>query len=703
MKRCLIATWFSNSVWLAAKSPSEVVRLNNAFFLFSRRHICVNAIRLGATQPLRYPTSVDGDHGIEKRDASSTPFPGINTPNVEKPAVQLVEEQRVALGNAFDALLENRQASYRDTVVIDALQPHRMEIKRLLLDLAKGTHSHDLNELFSSNPSTNGKECVLTVHHISLLKDIWLQRHEGGGSGNDRRRDIYRFYSLLLSSALVTSNAEVRLVLDEMLANDGLPPNHEIYESIMRSLLVINVGLTSSIEAAGNTTEGDKPRQFILGQPCVLDRATSGDLAGRYMGHALAQISKNNPNLPSGAAVRENDTDYLPLWGDFMELCALTDVAPALMDLWWKKLCDFCDPVGPPHETENPLDVAPTTIAAEATPLPRAFKGSLPYRGVYAALAWCVRNHDLERCLRYFHEANARGLTGDYPASTGVHGDVAFSLRSPGSLTRRSVDPAIQRLQLRLLVKLMATVKSIPMDGGVKNLVVADVQRLIDAAVLFHAPWGVINDFLSGLSVRSAMRLVRRCASVHPTGDAAVPFSVWASLLRRCARAHHLDEANSLFLFLRKRFALTGGEKRELVEIVMRMYATLPTPDFASTMSIFLEHVRRTPKGEPAVAADRGLYNLLIQAADSRNAAMMVFLEAAAAGVGMDFATFETLLGGHPFRGVAGLSRRLPHDYASTRFDAQLRIPADADAHLRREEARRARGKAIYDSTGDTS
>ncbi|CCW66591.1 unnamed protein product [Phytomonas sp. Hart1] len=713
MKRHLLLSSLRNTFWPSRKV--NVNHLNGEFvLLFPRRHIRVNAIRRDAVPPLRYPNSVKNDKEVVEKGSSSSLLPFFevnNTSNVEKSYLELIDEQRIAFCDAFDALLENRQASYRDQVVIDILKKYRTEMRRLLLYLDKETYSRELNDLLSSKSLTDEKECALNGRVISLLRDAWLRRNHGGIDMHDEQKAIYRFYSLLICSEFVKSNTDVKVILDEMSTKDGLLPNHEIYESIIRSLIMLNVNVLEGVEE-------NKPKQYVLGQPCILDRAASGDLAGRYMGHALAQLSNKNSTPSPGKLLNEKGGEkYLPLWGCFLELCALTDIDPTLMDLWWKKLCDFCDQMVimlPEHMKSLSVhsDAAhPAKSSLLESPPEGILKAPLPYRCVYAVLAWCVRSHDIERCLRYFHEANARGLICDYPISKhlkegddrGFTSSFSSLLRHPGSLTTKSTNPLIQKLQLNLLVKLMSTAKSIRMDGGLKAIVVDDVKRLIDSSVLFRSSWGVLNDLVSGLSVRSAMQLVKICSSLHAAGDSAVPFNVWTSLLRRCAREYLLDEAASLFLFIRKQFALRKPEKRELVEIMMRMYATLPTPDFSSVIEIFFEHVLNTPKGEPAVAADCALYNLLIKAADSRNAAMMIFLEGCATGVGMDVETFENLLSSHSFSSVSSLSRKLPYDYVSTKLDTQLRIPANVDAHLRREEAQRARGKAVHDSTGDSN
>ncbi|CAD2215794.1 hypothetical protein AGDE_15207 [Angomonas deanei] len=474
---------------------------------------------------------------------------------------------------------------------------------------------------------------------------------------------------------------------------DLIEPTSAVYEAILSSLYFL-------------AQEGGEPTIGIVGEERVLHRAQIGDAAGYYFGAALSQHRANQ-------AVAAGEADMRPvtasLWTTFFVVAATCQVAPKLMDLWFDEFLQFFDeekqlqsrtvkkeppPLEEPEVGDMDVSLHQQDLLgkeAQEAEMEMSAPAALPYDAVHAILSWSAASRDIQRALRFFKEFNTRGLflSGEGPSLP------------PGSLTAKSNDKQVQLLQLRLLVKLMSTGKSVKMDGGLKALITNDVKRLIDLSVIQAASWGTVNDLLSGLSMPSAMKLLKLCSSSRPEGDGSVPFAMWASLLRRCAHEHHLDQAESLFEFIRRRFQLTSLQKRELVEIAIRMYVTLPTPDFASAMHIFTEHVVHTPEGEPPVKADTTLYTLLIKAADSPNAAMMVFLEGCAEGVELQYETFEALLGAE--RDVSRLSRKLPHDYTSSALDSLLSIPSDVDAHQRREEALRLRNKPLFNSTGDSS
>jgi len=351
-----------------------------------------------------------------------------------------------------------------------------------------------------------------------------------------------------------------------------------------------------------------------------------------------------------------------------------------------------------------------------------------------------------------------------------------------------------QHIQLRLLSKLLAATKfANNEDGGLRELTVADIKRYISPSVLLQSPWEVINDLLIGLNVGSAMHLVKtRAGMTHPVpssssfsssplpssestattvtqeeknnrlqreGEEAsehavllphqtefddVPFFIWASLLRRCARDHMIDEAEALFSFLRACCtSISPEEKKELASIMIRMYATFSPPDSADALHYFLEYIlknkdtvtstlenripptspsegdtaksmRGAPLSEPSsvsgqprrendITADDVLYSLLIRSADSRNASMMYFLESCADGVPLSVELFESLFGSHSYQtSLRSLQKRLPHDYSSSKLDSLIRIPTNIDAHLRREEAQLEHGQSIVDSTGES-
>ncbi|KEG09629.1 hypothetical protein DQ04_04921040 [Trypanosoma grayi] len=520
-----------------------------------------------------------------------------------------VRTSRHALHTAWASLLEDRQCLYRDTVLDAKLGPHRKELKNLLQREQTAA---------SATGSTSTSE--FTVEKLMVWKETWV-RSEDGGEGS-----LLDFYNAVLCSAAITTDADIRLVLDVMQGCDHVEPNADTYIAIMLSLLV---------------------EQHT-------SKRAAGDVVFYYFGHALRMRGE------------EFVTD--DMWGALFVVCAVTETAGKIVDQWWDLLLKRCERLSAP----------------------------LPYSAVHGALTWGSANRDVERVLRFFHTANNKGVV--IRTAERSH----FVIAS-GGLTKQSSDTMVQMCQLKLLVKLIVTVKSIKMDGGLRDVVIKDIRRLIAPELLRSAPWGVINDLLSGLSMPSAMQLLRFHSAAAPEGDGAIPFALWASLLRRCARDHHIDQAEAVFLFIRKRFALTSEQKEELVEIMIRMFATLPQGDYASAMALFLEHVVRHPSGEPSVTANATMYNLLIRASDTRNAAMMTFLEACASGVEVNEETFEAVMSSNRYAAVASLSLKLPHDYHASKLDEQLHIPANVDAHLRREEAMKLRGKQLVDSTGEVN
>ncbi|KAH9577572.1 hypothetical protein LSM04_008546 [Trypanosoma melophagium] len=510
------------------------------------------------------------------------------------------------LQNTLGSLLEDRQCLYRETVLNAKLSPKRQELKRLLQCDTSNVESSDV--------------VGLTFDKLMKWRNDWI--HE-----NDNKESrLLEFYNAVLFSAAITSDADIRLVLDTMRVHDYIEPDDKTYVAILLSLIV---------------------------ERKVSNRVRS-DIAFYYFGHALKTM---------GEAFITHD-----MWGALFVLCAVMEAAGKLIDQWWDLLLKTCE----------------------------SLSSSLPYAAVHGALTWCSANRDVERVLRFFHTANSKGVIA-YTENG------SMCVIKCGGLTEKCNDKLVQMYQLKLLVKLIVTVKSIKMDGGLRSLVIKDIRRLIDADILQSAPWGVMNDLLSGLSMPSAMQLLKFRSMQTKEGDGGIPFVLWASLLRRCARDHHIDQAESLFLFIRKRFTLTSAEKTELVEIMLRMFATLPQPDYTSAMALFIEHVLRQPDGEPQVNPTSTLYALLVRAGDSRSAAMMTFLEACAAGVGVSEEMCEAVMNANRNNTVAALSLKLPHDYHASKLDALVHIPANVDAHLRREEAMKLRGKSIVDSTGEVN
>lgn len=664
-------------------------------------------------------------------------FPGHhsadNTTKAAAAAISQLRAQRTRLVSAYMDLLCDRRAQYRDHVIAEALGPTQRAMQDLLrgacvpVGASSGSGGSEVPQ--SGSPSEAPAPLSITTATLRHMKEAWMRGAPPTPEARVARFAALReFYATVLLSGVPAADSDVRLLLKEMQETDLMEPDASFYEAMMLgvwTLAEVREAATASSSAASPSAAAAAPPQIVAGETRQLRRGVVGDLAGHYMGHALAQ------SVPRDAAGRP-DAAHVPVraetWECFFATLASAQPAPKLVDLWWQRFLRWLDECGAPVRTDDAdtdplvdvIGLMESAASPAATKETAARKGAaVPYRAAHAVLAWCAQSRDMERALNYFKAVNQRGvvLLPDTCPDAVLPPHRAEEMAHAGSLTAACTDVHVQRLQLALLVKLMASTKSVKMDGGLRALVVRDVQRQIQPDVLYSAPWGVLNDLMAGLSVPSAMQLLRRCSSAFSAAahgastvatsaattesDRAVPFFVWAALLRRCCREHLQDEAESLFLFLRKKFSLTVSEKRELVEIMVRMYTTMQPADFPSAVDVFLQHVLRAPDGEPSVKPDAVLYELLIRSADSRNAAMMVFLEACASGVSLTEELFEALMGSTQHSTVASLTRKLPHDYAASSFDAQLKIPADADAHLRREEALRARGKPLYSSTGD--
>ncbi|KAG5493924.1 hypothetical protein JKF63_01756 [Porcisia hertigi] len=643
-------------------------------------------------------------------------------------SIELLLQHRAHMTRVYMALLADRRAQYRDQLLLTSVssiqEDMQVLLRRLLASEPEGAPS--ANEQPQESPEP------MTCDAVRRLKKAWTRINGVADHSRDAAmrhaylRELRRCYSTLICCGLLRSESEVRLILSELHNTDLIEPDASFYEALFMALWSLSE-VRGGGSATGEHRDGTTPQapEIVAGEVRQLRRSVVGDLAGYYMGHALAQhldCSRATENaLPTHTAVRRET------WEVFFATLANCQPAPKLLDLWWQRFLEWLDERTTTIPAKIGIDKVEKTTSSHK-------KASVPYQAAHAVLSWCAQSREMEKALNFFNGVNQRGVTvhADTMPNTSLPSELVEHLARPGCLTSPSTHIAVQELQLALFVKLMASTKSLQMVGGLRALVVRDVQQQITPAVLYAAPWGVINDFIAGLSVPSAMELLRRCSSSAVAVDAApptatksgpsdresgsestmdsdpqstrrreIPFYVWASLLRRCSREHLQDEAESLFVFLRKKFPITAQEKRELIEIMMRMYATLLPADFPSTMDVFLQHVLRTPEGEPKVQPDSVLYGLLVKAADSRNAAMMVFLEACAAGVSLTEEVFEALMRSTQYKTIASLSRKLPHDYSASTLDAQLKIPADADAHLRREEALRARGKPLYDSTGD--
>ncbi|CAM37595.1 conserved hypothetical protein [Leishmania braziliensis MHOM/BR/75/M2904] len=676
---------------------------------------------LNAENTSRSPKSCWGTAPAQSSTSRSDDDPA----NLATPIAELLQHREHMI-SMYVGLLADRRVQYRDQVLLNALSSIQAGMQTLLRHLLT---SHP-EAVAGATEVRQEARAQMTSDDVRRLKETWMQisgvaAHSGEAA---MRRAYFRelrdCYATLLCSGLPRTDNEVRLILSEMHSTDLIEPDASFYEAVFIALW----SLDDVREATGEHSAAGSPHtsEIVSGEVRQLRRGVAGDLAGHYMGHALAQLSTSST---ANASAGPGHTAVRPeTWEVFFTTLANAQPAPKLMDLWWKRFLAWLDEEATPVSAKASLGLQDEgASAAKGRPV--------PYQAAHAVLAWCAQSREMERALNYFNVVNQRGVTLHTTTMPHVSlpSELAEGFTRAGCLSSPSTRTPLQQLQLALLVKLMASTKSIKMDGGLRALVVRDVQRQVTPDVLYTAPWGVINDLISGLSVASAMQLLRQCSSFsaaaavsstttkkrNPSEDRAgdgeaavgsavkdrgrreIPFFVWASLLRRCCREHLQDEAESLFLFLRKQFPITAPEKRELIEIMMRMYTTMHPADFPSAMDVFLQHVLRTPEGEPKVEPDAVLYGLLIKSADSRNAAMMVFLEACAAGVALTEEVFEALMSSTQYKRLAWLSRKLPHDYAASSLDAQLKIPANADAHLRREEALRARGKPLYDSTGD--
>ncbi|KPA82218.1 putative mitochondrial hypothetical protein [Leptomonas pyrrhocoris] len=677
---------------------------------------------------LNQDASLAFDEESNSHDPSTeTPRRGVNTKQLVE-SLEQVNQLQSRLLLQFVNLPLDRRVLYRDHLLQESVTRYQKGLRNVFLALQR--------HVGNSAAAQNGFP-PLTRAMLQSMKTAWLTLKglsptppKDAALKGAHLEEIRSFYSALLCSGLPTRERDVGLVLEELQSSELLEPSASFYESVFiaswtltdvqRPPAVGEATRTASTTARDTTSFSSVSPDLVVGEAKQLRRDLAGDLACHYMGHALAQ--------PVSFSAQHHAAVRRETWEVFFCTFANTQPAPKLMDLWWTRFLEWADNQQAAQQSDHPVESRTTStsdlgvVSAPSAPL--------PYQAVHAVLAWCAQSRDIERALKYFNAVNQRGVTLHASTNSGstLPLTLADSFRRPGSLTAKSTSAIVQELQLALLVKLMASTKSVKLDGGLRALVVRDVQRQVDPAVLYAAPWGVLNDLLSGLSVPSAMQLLRRCSLV--TSDCAtdeqgaadgapdeaaekkasgvdkkngreIPFYIWASLLRRCCREHLQDQAESLFLFLRRQFRLSVAEKRELIEIVMRMYTTMQPSDFPSALDLFLQHILRTPPDEPAVQPDGVLYELLIKAADSRNASMMLFLEACANGVTLTAELFEALMNSTQLKTVASLSRKLPHDYASSSLDAQLKIPAEADAHLRREEALRARGKPLYDSTGD--
>lgn len=380
----------------------------------------------------------------------------------------------------------------------------------------------------------------------------------------------------------------------------------------------------------------------------------------------------------------------MPSWLDLMSTMEEVEEAAEAREIMTKA-----------HNEEGDGILSPSSLSPQ-TAKRRKDWCPLPYEAVLGLMAATADNSDIERTVNIFHDVMKRGLhvssplcffsspfSNCFPSPCRFHDshhNYPSSVRAASSscswssfidilgdgkqVSRPRHDAASsssccspllrQNVQLRCFAKLLASTKfSNNEDGGLRAIVVKDIQRYISPSVLLDAPWEVLNDLFIGLSVSSAMQLVKVRSTRSSGGDegvvvagstttsscpsspnvglpsasssgkageikkqgkvqdegekevrppvlwntkkreeekehSGVPFFIWASLLRRCARDHLIEEAEALFRFIRVSCScISGEEKKELVSIMIRMYATLSPPDASDALHLFVEHILR--------------------------------------------------------------------------------------------------------------
>lgn len=463
----------------------------------------------------------------------------------------------------------------------------------------------------------------------------------------------------------------------------------------MELLSVVREGKSAAeIVSAVRKAASEDPKR-LLASPVFVSTSIHALLSSlRFDGGAKAV--GDLPFFFAGRALKNgimNDA----LWSDVMLSVALLNVSDKLFDLWQEQLYRHYDvPVEGTavdgnagavsnerhHDELHDLTVGDDfdVIASPSSSIPNEHQKSLiPFKAAHAMMCWASNARDMERAMKVYHTAKVYG--------------VQDLVREDGQIDTVSL--------CRLAVKVVASARKTQFDGGIRKMMVNEIQAVVPAQVLLHdVSWGVLNDLLVGLSFPSALTLVK-LASERRGGDDNVPIYIWVALLRIAAKGRNIAEAEQLFLFLRKRFVLSPKDKGELLDVMMRMHASHHRPDFVSALSLFMDHVVSTPEGEPSIPITAEHYKLLIRAADSRNAAALMFLEGCAHGVPHDAESFSSLFSRNPGSSVSALSRKLPRDYSSSSLDSHLKIPSNADAHVRRDEALSFRGKPSVDSTSE--
>jgi hypothetical protein len=347
----------------------------------------------------------------------------------------------------------------------------------------------------------------------------------------------------------------------------------------------------------------------------------------------------------------------------------------------------------------------------------------VPFQMILNGLTLCADERDVERALRWY--GLSRRYAVDYSLSW------TRIIRSPSASLSSESQPSEQQVrqqvcELALCARVIRTASFGAFDGGVLQQFVQHVRENVSLDALCRADWPVLRDLMSGLSSSSAMSLVelisKRLAeegeqeegnergnsdssspsSSSSSSSSSAPLNLWMSLLSNSARSKHVAEAEALFAAIRGQFELSLDERSRAVGIMMNMYASLSPPDFNTLCCFFFEQVVNTPSGEARIVPSEQHYRFLLRAADSPNAAAMIYDEMLAMGIPPTVETFEALLRtANPTAGpIKALSKMLPGDYEASPLDAQLKVPADRDAHLRREEALLSRNRPVIDSTG---
>ena len=382
---------------------------------------------------------------------------------------------------------------------------------------------------------------------LSELNNLVDSSTSTGNSSSVQPREYYNAQILQCSgftspskekneqSASVGTQAVLRIL--KQMKRDGVVADGTTYSAAVQAILLHDLAAASSVkqQSAAHTPTSD-----------ATDGATTPSPDQRISDAALFLV---------GQALQQNCmTD--DLWTDAMFSCAALRVPAALMDRWVDKLFEcYASAQGENSSASHP------SISTRG----------VPFDAVRNMISWAAQANDIERALGYLHRSKQFGI---------VFPDAVDEQTLPAATIA-------ELCKLELHAKVLCSVKAIQFDGGVRDAMLQEIRSNTSRTTMEqHASWTTLNDLMSGLSFDSSMALVKR-ASRARGGDEHVPFFIWASLLRRAARQHLVSESESSFYFLRKRFTLVSEEKAELVEVMMRMYATFRYPDFTSVNGLF--------------------------------------------------------------------------------------------------------------------